>query len=434
MIKTITVIGANGTMGYNISGIFASFGNAEVYMICRNLDDAKRAVNMAAKSVKAEAIKSNLIPADYSMLENCISSSDLIFESVSEDIKIKEIINSEIAKYAKVDAIISTGTSGLSINKLAESLPASLRTNYLGIHFYNPPYSMTLCELIPSSYTNSNILNKVNNYVTEILYRTAVVVKDSPAFLGNRIGFQFINEALQYAEKYKDNGGIDYIDAILGQFSGRSMAPLITSDFVGLDVHKAIVDNLYINTNDYAKDTFILPQFAFNLIKNGKLGRKTNGGLYKLEVSDSGLKKSLVYDINTNKYRDKYKYSFPFVENMILSLMNGEYAIAFSILINNHSIEAELCLEFLIKYVLYSLNSAIFVADDFQAADDVMANGFNWCPPLAIVQALFGVDNFRCLVQERINHQILEHIDMDRLFNNLNTSTYDYRRYFKAKH
>ena len=75
-------------------------------------------------------------------------------------------------------------------------------------------------------------------------------MKDSPAFLGNRIGFQFINEALQYAEKYKFNGGIDYIDAILGPFTGRAMSPLVTANFVGLDVHKAIVDNLYENTRD----------------------------------------------------------------------------------------------------------------------------------------------------------------------------------------
>ena len=103
---------------------------------------------------------------------------------------------------------------------------------------------------------------ELKEYLSNKLIRTVVEVKDSPAFLGNRIGFQFINEALRYAERFKDNGGIDYIDAILGSFTGRSMAPLTTSNFVGLDVHKAIVDNIYEDTHDHAHETFVLPEFV----------------------------------------------------------------------------------------------------------------------------------------------------------------------------
>ena len=433
MIKTITVIGANGTMGCNVSGIFASFGDSRVYLVCRTLEKAKEAVNKAAKSVKADAIRSNLIPADYTMLQECISCSELIFESVAEDFDTKLLINSEISKYAKKDAILSTGSSGLSIKRLAEAFPSELRCNFIGIHFYNPPYNMTLCEIIPSDYTSIDVLHNVQNYVTKTLHRTAVIVKDSPAFLGNRIGFQFINEALQYAEKYKDNGGIDYIDSILGQFTGRSMAPLVTSDFVGLDVHKAIVDNIYQNTDDYARDTFIMPDFAEQLIKEGKLGRKANGGLYKIEILETGVKKSFVYDIASGSYRERMKYNFPFSENMITSLMIGDYATAFDKLIHNHSAEAELCLEFMLKYVIYSLNTAGLVGDGVHAADDVMATGFSWCPPLALIQALYGTEYFFDLVNERLNKTVLNKIDLEQLSNSIEVSKYDYRKYFKAK-
>lgn len=433
MIKTVTIIGANGTMGSNVSGIFAAFGNAKVYMICRTMEKAYVAVEKAAKSVKADAIKENLIAADYSMLKSCILESDLVFESVAEDFNTKLKINREIASYVGCDKIICTGSSGLSIKRLSEVFPEPIRKNYMGVHFYNPPYSMTLCELIPSDYTDRGLLEKIKNYVTNTLYRTAVVVKDSPAFMGNRIGFQFINEALQYAVKYADNGGIDYIDAILGQFTGRSMAPLATSDFVGLDVHRAIVDNLYQNTSDYARDTFIVPEFAINMIDDGKLGRKTNGGLYKLEMSESGAKKNLVYDIASNNYRDKIRYNFPFAENMIASFMVGDYRTAFETLIDNHSTEAELGLEFLLKYAVYSLNTTYMIGDSIHAADDVMATGFNWCPPLAIVQALFGVNSFKSLSKERLSKQILNQIDLDMLLKDVEDSKYDYRRYFKAK-
>lgn len=93
MIKTITVIGANGTMGCNVSAIFASFGKAKVYMVSRSIEKAEKAVSNAAMSVRSDAIKDNLIPADYSMLESCIKDSDMVFESVVEDISIKLDVN-----------------------------------------------------------------------------------------------------------------------------------------------------------------------------------------------------------------------------------------------------------------------------------------------------------------------------------------------------
>ncbi len=432
-IKTITVIGANGTMGCNISGIFASFGHAKVYMVSRSLVKSEDAAVRASESVKADSIIHNLVPADYSMLEKCVKESDLVFESTAEDFDVKSEITKEIAKHISEHTICCSGTSGLSITMLAESFPEKLRKNYMGVHFYNPPYNMTLCELIPTKYTDRNLFEEVRRYVVDVLHRTAVEVKDSPAFLGNRIGFQFINEALQYAEKYKYSGGIDYIDSILGQFTGRSMAPLKTSDFVGLDVHEAIVNNLYQNTNDYARDTFIMPSFAVNLVKEGKLGRKTGGGLYKVELHDGGINRYLVYDITTGSYRDKMNYSFPFVESMVASIAVGDYDVAFKAVVENRSAEAEICLGFLIKYVIYSLNATELVGYDIHSADDVMAAGFNWCPPLAIVQALFGVDYFRSLVQERLSKDILNAIDVDRLLSKVECSKYDYRRYIKAK-
>ncbi len=302
----------------------------------------------------------------------------------------------------------------------------------MGMHFFNPLYSMTLCEVIATNYTDKAKYNAVKEYLAKTLYRTVVEVKDSPAFLGNRIGFQLINDALIYAEKYKFNGGIDYIDAILGQYTGRSMAPLVTSDYVGLDVHKAIVDNIYQNTTDYAHETFIMPAFAVKLVNEGKLGRKAGGGLYKVELQDNGTKRYLVYDIVAGNYRDKIKYSFPFAENMISSLAIGDYQAALTTLVNNRSIEAQICLEFILKYVIYALNTADLVGYSIHAADDVMATGFNWCPPLAVIDALSGVNNFRNLVSERLDAKVIGKVDLNKLLSNVERSTYDYRRYFKA--
>ena len=424
-IQTVTVIGATGTMGANVAGIFASFGNAKVYCVARDLNKVKKTIPRIVKSVRADSIAHNLIPADFGMLEECVANSDLVFESAAES------IHSKIAEALKENSVACTGTSGLSITSLAECYPDALRTHFFGVHFFNPPYNMPLCEFTPTRYSDKGTGEEIKNYLKDTLFRTVVEVKDSPAFLGNRIGFQFINEALQYAEKYKDNGGIDYIDALLGSFTGRSMAPLVTSDFVGLDVHKAIVDNVYENTNDYARDTFVLPDYVKKLVEENKLGRKSGMGLYQMIRYENGFKRNTVLDINTGLYRDVIPYAFPFVDKMKKYIKEGDYEKAFERLINNRSQEAEICLSFLLKYIVYSLYATEEVGYTIEAADDVMATGFNWCPPLAMYQALSTVANVPSLIRERLP-EICKKVDIDRLLADVKASKYDYRLYFKS--
>lgn len=418
-------------MGANIAGIFASFGNAKVYCVGRNIEKVKRTIPRIVSSVRADAIKNNLFAADFSMLEQCISESDLVFESLSEDIHIKTEIAGIVGKALQPYAISCSGTSGLSISEIAEYYPEEKRNRFYGVHMFNPPYNMSLCELTATKYSDRTILTQLKDYLENCLYRTVVEVKDSPAFLGNRIGFQLINESLQYAEKFKDNGGIDYIDSILGTFTGRSMAPLITSDFVGLDVHKAIVDNLYSNTNDYAHDTFKLPQYVEKLISEKKLGRKSECGLYQLIRYENGLKRQTVFDISSGQYRDVIPFAFPFAEKMKHYIADGEYQKAFSCLINNSSQEANICLSFLLKYILYSFYAAKEVGYKIESADDVMATGFNWCPPLALFEAFSTVTNVIELIGSCLP-EIGEKIDIEQLFFDIKPSKYDFRPFFKS--
>lgn len=430
-INTVTVIGVTGTMGANIAGIFASFGNAKVYCLGRDIEKVKRIIPKIIKSVRADSIAKNLIPADFSMLGQCVADSDFVFESSKEDLDVKKEIAMKVGKSLKDTAISATGSSGLSITTIAECYPDKHRTRFFGVHMFNPPYTLQLCELTPTKYSDATIKAGLEEYLKNTLYRTVVEVKDSPAFLGNRIGFQFINEALQYAERYKDNGGIDYIDALLGSFTGRTMAPLVTSDFVGLDVHKAIVDNIYENTNDYAHETFVMPKFADVLVAEGKFGRKSGGGLYRLVKYENGLKRQTVYDINTGLYRDVIPYVFPFADKMKRYIAEGDYQKAFERLVNNRSQEAEICLSFLLKYIVYSLYATEEVGYDISSADDVIATGFNWCPPLAMCQALATVTDVNTLIHERLP-EICTKIDADHYFSDVKPSKYDYRIYFKS--
>lgn len=388
-IKTVTIIGANGTMGCNACAMFASFGNAKVYMLSRDIQKSRNAVDRAIKAVRAESIRNNLIPCDYSQMEECIKKSDLIFESVAEDIEIKKAITKQIGDYAKDDTIIATGTSGLSIEELASVLPNNLQGNYTGMHFFNPPYSMPLLELIPSSKMNKDLIANLKQYLEETLIRCVIVCKDRPAFVANRIGFQFLNMALQYAEKYAKQGGIAYIDSIIGPFTGRAMTPCVTVDFVGLDVHKAIVDNIKLNAKDGYEKDFVLPTYVEKLIEEGKLGKKTGCGLFKTEITEEGKKQKYVYDIVSDKYVQINNANADFSKTMISYLNNGDYDLAIGFLKKDKSNEAKICRELLDSYINYSLFVGKEVCDDITYIDDAMATGFNWCPPLALSNLLY---------------------------------------------
>ncbi len=431
-IKTVTVVGANGIMGTNVSAIFASFGNAKVYMVSRDIEKSKKAAQKAGKTVKADSIISHLVPADYNLLDQCVSESDLVFESAAENLDIKIDLHTKIGKLKK-GAVACTGSSGLSITRLAECYPEDVRNQFYGVHMFNPPYQLTLCELTASPYSDMELYNYLKDYLNNTLHRTVAESKDLPAFLGNRIGFYFINEALVYAERYQDNGGIDYIDAILGPFTGRTMPPITTADFVGLDVHKAIMDNLYANTNDYVHEKFIMPEYVQKLIDKGYLGRKRGQGLYKLIKGDNGFKRMMVWDIKEGGFRDIINYTFPFALKMKEYLKVGDYDNAILELINNHSQEADICLRFLLRYIIYSLYTAEHVGYDLRVADDVMATGFTWCPPFAMMEAFTRVCDLGHLMKERLKPEIVGAVDIDHIIAEQIKSKYDYRIYFKAK-
>ncbi len=418
-IKEITVVGANGALGVGVSGIFASFGDVKVNMISRSLEKSKIAIEKAGNSVKALKVCDNMKPYTYDNLEECLKNSDYIIETIVEDYSEKERIHKLINKYMKADAISSSVTSGISINGLASCYSEAHKKSFLGIHFFNPPYSLPLCEVIPSKFTNKDIAKFIKNYLSKILNRKVIVVKDEPAFLANRIGFMFINQAMQYAEDYKDNGGIDYIDTILGKFTGRNMAPMETADFVGLDVHKAIVDNVYEHTNDYAHEKFKLPNYVLDLIEDGRYGTKSGEGLYR--NSDE------VYDIKTEEYRKKKNYKIDFIDKVIEDFKIGEYEKGLETILLDNSIESEICIRFLVDYIVYSLTISKEIAENITDCDIAMAEGFNWIPPIALLEFI-GKEKFKELTSK---------YGYDKLMNNINIqnlkSNYQYEKFLKAK-
>jgi 3-hydroxyacyl-CoA dehydrogenase len=434
-IKTVSVVGANGTMGATVAGLVAAFGGAKVFLICRKKEAAEGAVDVAANSVKADSIRSRLIPATYEEFEKCVSQSDWVFESVAESTAIKSEIYQRIDKCMKPDAIITTGTSGFSINTLSENFSEKAKSRFFGTHFFNPPYSLTLCEVIRSKKTDAKLFDEMKAYLKDTLFRDLIETTDTPAFLGNRIGFHFLNKALQYAVKYQKEGGIDYIDAILGPFTGRGMTPIATVDFVGLDVHKAIVDNIQANSKDYDNAAFVLPEFVAKLIAEGKLGMKTKDGLFKVIVNEDKSKQFLVYDIASGSLRPARKYALPFAKEMVSHLAAGNYDKAVAALKADKSKEGLLCKHFLVSYVTYGIVTAQAVSPQITDADIAMSTGFNWIGPVALMEALGGYDEVVKMAKEvDLDKNLVKQLQGVEAKNRKPASLpFDYRKFFRAK-
>ncbi|HRP70081.1 MAG TPA: 3-hydroxyacyl-CoA dehydrogenase NAD-binding domain-containing protein, partial [Turneriella sp.] len=241
-IKKVGVLGASGNMGSLSGGIFAQ-ANIECVFFARTVDKAKAGLEAAVNQARSDVLRKYIRAASYEELEKEIPTCDWIFEGLAEDMAIKNEFFSKIENLKRADAIVSTVSSGLSIRKMAEGRNENFRKNFMGTHFYNPPGKLPANELIYHPDVPNETREFVYDFCEKVLRRVNIITEDTAAFAGNRIGFQFLNEAAIYAEKY----GVDKMDYLLGPYTGRALAPLATIDLVGLDAHKAIVDNVVAN-------------------------------------------------------------------------------------------------------------------------------------------------------------------------------------------
>ncbi len=391
-IKTVTILGANGTMGAGSASIVAAFGDAKVHMLARTKEKAQEGVNAAIASVRSDVIGKRMIAGSYDAdLEKAVAESDWVFECVAESYEVKEPINKRIAASRKPGTIVSTVSSGLSIARLASHFDADGQKHYYGTHFFNPPYKLVLCELITHPGNDPATTAALTDYLSHRLLRYVVVTNDTPAFAGNRIGFQLLNEAAQLAEKYQDKGGIHLIDSILGGYTGRAMSPLATVDLVGLDVHKAIVDNIVENTKDSAHTTFVMPTYMQRLIDQGAMGDKAGKGLYQRIKLPDGKRQKKVFDIAKGDYVDLPAVSVPFKKQAVQALLDSDYRGAVQVFLTAQGLEADLLRHFIARYISYSF-SLIPEVTDQNGVDGAMGFGFNWVPASAWTDLIGGVD------------------------------------------
>ncbi len=384
-IKKVAVLGASGNMGSLSGGLFAQ-ANIHCVYFARSLEKAQAGIEAAIGQARSDVLKQYLTARSYEDLEKELPDCDWIFEGLAEDMAIKKEFFDRVEKVRKAGCIVSTVSSGLSIHKMAEGRSEDFQKHFMGTHFYNPPGKLPANELIFHTKVESATRAFVADFCEKVLRRVNIITHDVPAFAGNRIGFQFLNEAAIYAEKY----GVTKIDYLLGPYTGRALAPLATIDLVGLDVHKAIVDNVYANVKDERIETYKMPAYMQKMIDAGMLGRKARGkgGFFNRDEN----KNKLVLDTKTMQFLPEEKIKIDWVEKMKTNIHDGRYAAAIDVLKNATGEEAEIVRHFILGYVSYSfhrIGEVTPVEDGIHGIDRVMSFGFSWLPASGWVD-LFG--------------------------------------------
>ncbi len=301
------------------------------------------------------------------MIKDC----DWIIEVIVENLDIKKNFMKQINEYRKPGAIVSSNTSGVSINKIVEDMPLEFSRHFLGTHFFNPPRYMKLFELIPGNDTLTELVEFMTDFGTKRLGKGVVMAKDTPNFIGNRIGTYAIVNTIQLMEEYGYN--IPQIDQLTGTAIGRpKSATFRTLDMVGLDIFHHVAGNVIKNIdNEEENIRFTISEFVINLIEKGHLGDKTRQGFYKKLKTEKG-KQTLVWDIEKEEYIPLVKEKVEAVEEALKS------ANKYETLVYGGREENKFVWEAIKNVLLYSAGKVPEIADDYREIDNAIMWGFNW--------------------------------------------------------
>jgi 3-hydroxyacyl-CoA dehydrogenase len=392
-IKKVAVIGS-GIMG---SGIACHFANIGVEVLLLDIvpnelteDEQKKGLTLESKVVRnrfvnnhlANALKSKPSPIYHPSFANrittgnttdnmsIIASADWIIEVVVERLDIKKIVFEQVDKYRKPGTLVTSNTSGIPIQFMSEGRSEDFQQHFCGTHFFNPARYLKLFEIIPGPKTSNVVLDFLSSYGEKFLGKTSVVAKDTPAFIGNRIGIFGIQSLFH---QIKEMGlTVEEVDKLTGPVIGRpKSATFRTVDVVGLDTLVHVANGIYENCpNDEAHELFKLPEFVNKMIENKWLGSKTGQGFYKKEGKDI-----LTLDLDTLEYRANKKASFATLE---LTKTIEKPIDRFKILITGNDKAGDFYRKNFASMFHYCSNRIPEITNAFYKIDDAMKAGFGW--------------------------------------------------------
>jgi len=315
-----------------------------------------------------------IIPGNFEDNLPWLADADWVIEGVVENLKIKQELLQKVEPHLKPSAILTTNTSGLSIEKISEKMSKELRARFMGTHFFNPPRHMKLLEIIPGKLTDKDVVSFMADFCERRLGKSIVFAKDTPNFVANRIGIYAMLAVIKLM--VEEGYTIDEVDAITGPPMGRpKSASFRTSDMVGLDTFVKVAQNVSDNINDPAeKNEFAIPDFVKKMVEAGLLGDKKQAGFYK-KVAEAGGSKIYTLDYKTMDYAPQKKVSMPKLDELkwIFEPAGRLKALAYS-----DDRAGHFAWKALKKMLLYSASKIPEIADDILSVDRAMRWGFNW--------------------------------------------------------
>ncbi len=397
-INKVAVIGS-GIMGSGIACHFANIG-VEVLLldiVPHSLTDAEKAKeltlddkvvrNRLVNDALSKAIKTKPAPLYHTNFVKRITTGNLeddiakvsdvdwIIEVVVERLDIKKSVFEKLDQYRKPGTLISSNTSGIPIAMMNEGRSEDFQAHFCGTHFFNPARYLKLFEIIPGPKTDQKVLDFMGLYGEKYLGKTTVIAKDTPAFIGNRIGTYGIQSL--FHQVIELGLSVEDVDRLTGPVIGRpKSATFRTTDLVGLDTLVHVANGVYENCPlDEKRDDYKIPKFVQKMMDNKWLGDKTGQGFYKKTTDDKGKRVILSLDFDSMSYRPQKKTDFP-----ILSKTKTIENVAdrFPILISGDDKASEFYRNIFGTTFAYVSNRIPEITDDIYKIDDALKAGYGW--------------------------------------------------------
>ncbi len=299
-----------------------------------------------------------------------VADVDWIIEAVVEDLAVKRDLLGRVAEHWKPGTIVSTNTSGLPVGAIAGQLGAEFRAHFVGTHFFNPPRYMKLLEVIPTPDTQPWVTETVSAWGERLLGKGIVYAKDTPNFIGNRIGTYGFLKAIRLMEELGLE--IDEVDELTGPLIGRPRsATFRTGDLSGIDVVVHVAANASRNLpDDEERDLYQAPPLLTELVKRGWLGEKSGAGFYRRKDGEI-----FTLDYRTFDYRPRRRLSTAALE---AAKSIGDPARRLAALLSVDDKYGEFLRKLIPAVLLYSARRIPEISDDIVNVDRAMRWGFGW--------------------------------------------------------
>jgi 3-hydroxyacyl-CoA dehydrogenase len=381
-IRKVAVLGA-GTMGAAIAAHCANAGlEVDLLDIAPDEDDKNAVVeagfqrmqNARPAALMGENVADRIRIGNFEEHFGRVGEADWIVEAIIEKLQPKRELMQRVEDTARKDAIISTNTSGIPLHSISEGRSEEFKRRFVGTHFFNPPRYLKLMEIIPTEDTDPEIVEAVRNFGERVLGKGGVIAKDTPNFIGNRIGTFAGMQSARYA--FENGYGIEEVDAITGPLIGHpKTATFRLNDQVGLDIAVGVAENLYEAVHeDESREELKAPEKLEEMLEKDLLGNKSGAGFYKRDKRDG----KTVFDVLDLETFEHHPAENPEIPIATEAQQQGDLASRLRFLIEkaDENRHARYIRDTLLPYMAYTSRRVPEISDTLEDVDHAMEWGF----------------------------------------------------------